>query len=132
MADFIQAVKWMEEGKKVKNSDMGKDVYLFEENGKIYHRGLQDSKDDRVRMVPHTYFFKSDWEIVGEKDDWKLSDQFELASDFGMSCPVIDVEDVKKFIEKVKEDIMTLGADEFTRVRRKGACRIIDERAGDL
>lgn len=132
MADFIQAVKWMKEGKKVRTKIMVKNVYVYISCNRLFHKGCNsDSPLDSVWA-----FEATDWEIYKEKDDWKLSDEVDkecaVCGKEGNPCGVIFVSSVKTFIQKVKEDInqidITISASGFYQEVMKR----LDKRAGDL
>lgn len=66
MADFKQAVKWMEEGKKVRVTNYIKGEYLFIEGNRFF-----DEEDNEYSLfVDDT--LSTDWEIYEEKYDWNL------------------------------------------------------------
>jgi hypothetical protein len=68
MADFLQAVKWMREGKQVRKGSMIKDVYLFIKGDRIYHRGATDFNENCKEMIPYASFIENEnWEIYEEE-----------------------------------------------------------------
>ncbi len=63
MADIIQAVKWMGEGKKVKHSDWEDDSFVFfDTNCYDFHSSTGISYDFGIQE-----FKRKDWEIYEEK-----------------------------------------------------------------
>lgn len=66
--NFVEAVKAMKEGKKVRRKDWGgDDYYLFSETGNI-----EDNYGDFQRGFPINECEATDWEIVDEEQDWNL------------------------------------------------------------
>lgn len=124
MMDFMEAVKLMKEGKKVRRkgwateeaywiiTSIGLDTHLT--NNSIYH------------------YEATDWEIYKE-DDWNLAEQGETRAypkDIIDKMPRFPAKEIKTFIQKVKEDIDNRFKDAISLGNEIN--KIIDKRAGKL
>lgn len=143
MADFMQAVKWMKEGKKVRRkiwTTMGrcKDEGRYTYTSSEYNR-FRNQKGDEI-TISYEQVFAGDWEIYEEEDDWNLADKKKTTingtvcewntKDFPLKCRSVLLDyDVKKFIEKVKEDI---NKSNIPYDCTSYLTEILDKRMGDL
>jgi hypothetical protein len=107
MADFMQAVKWMKEGKKVRRSFWDKNVFL-QPNGR---NGEITNNDGKTGQFSYCYFEATDWEIYEEEDGWKL--QYTTVSDILIysklgnlfdSHTYLDSRELKRLKETILED----------------------------
>ncbi len=119
MADFIQAIKWIKEGKKVRRENWGNQSYHYKLNNEYVLPMSKDKpKPDNLIEIEG-----NDWQIVEEEKT--LSDKTKIiVNDFSAYYE----EDVKKFIKDIKEDI----EDFVTTKHYKGKIKeLIDKKAGD-
>lgn len=142
MADFMQAVKWMKEGKKVRRQNwcVGNYIYLGKNSHYLYY-------DGKVFVTTYMDTEATDWEIYEEevKESTKglplsqLRVQLKHGGEWGFQESVI-----KEFIQKVKETKVPeeieypSGKHDFDSFKEGAAWGIelvfkeIDKRAGDL
>lgn len=93
--NFLEAVKAMKEGKKVRRSQWGKGVYLYCEESMIHH-SRKHIRDTFSIFID--WFEKTDWEIIDEKSIEEKKTLSELAGEEW--CKVKDVKEAnKKFID---------------------------------
>ena len=134
MIDFMQAVKWMKEGKKVRGVSWTKSRYWYLDGEKIVW-------DDGDVISGYLHQIDTDWEIYEEKDEWKLSDEIKKWVD-KQKYFTEDMQDelfeiLKENNQKVKEDIKKSLVAEYQNMVAKSPdydkiIEIIDKRAGDL
>ena len=132
----MEAVKAMKEGKKVKR-ECWTNLYTFSENDRVITNST--SPYLKVNIVDME---ATDWEIYEEEDNWNLGDK--TWNTFEKLCGGIKKEvpcdpsychndDIKTFIQKVKEDMMKKLEDgSGERLDSSEFKEIIDKRAGDL
>lgn len=134
MADFMWAVKAMNNGKKVRRKSWynGKVYLMFDKL--VQNVCLSDNKDMACSMFQHD-LIATDWEIYEEeKDDWNLA-EFKCVSHSttGVNAELLLVSSVKKFIELVKGDINEYQLQGCSREQINDALKDrIDKRAGEL
>jgi len=127
MANFMQAIKWMKEGKKVRREPQWHDVYYaLKDDNEIIKQNFHDDILLDLRDIEAT-----DWEIYEE--EWNLADEKYIESN---DRKFKTIEDIKTFIQKVKEDI---DKENLLRWKKPGGLlddkkfnEIIDKRAGKL
>lgn len=120
--NFLEAVKAMKEGKRVRRREWDKEQFCTERNWK------------EKEYVLFTGIEATDWEIV--EGEWKLSDKKQTHRPIeGNDYFAYRENDIKTFIQKVKEDI----ADNLVDAKNNDfyqlfleIARSIDKRAGDL
>ena len=151
--DFMEAVKAMREGKKVrKESTPNKDFKLY-----IKNDGVRYTIGNQGYWTPYQFrisdFEATDWEIYEEtleehkkhcdfckginakEDNWNLADNINTTINITSTKPYMmaHLKDIKTFIQKVKEDIQNLKKVEYEGVAwEQSINEIIDKRAGDL
>ena len=135
--NFMEAVKAMKEGKKVRSSNCvdSEKSYYFRNN--FWEVKLLNGFDGLEQDACLTFkeFESTDWEIYKEEDNWNLADfeviQFSGAlvstknDKYAKGKGLFFIKDFKTFIQKVKEDISVFSGD-------KELNEIIDKRAGNL
>lgn len=135
MADFMQAVKWMKEGKKVIRKGMKINNELVILTAKKFSDRISISYiDENGTGTEWAYTFKiddyeaTDWEIY-EEDIRTLADKvFDRNGQ-----RVYKERDVKTFIQKVKDDISVWTKKHgHESVIREYVIKTLDKRAGDL
>ena len=73
MSDFNQAIKWLEEGKKIRRSGWFSDIFLKEDTaGNIY-----DESSDLRHYFTRNDFEAKNWETYCEGHDWVCCDSME-------------------------------------------------------
>lgn len=130
--NFMEAVKAMKQGKKVrrKNSDAIHSFILFNDNkeGRLIWNYKQNNViNERLYLED---IEATDWEIYEEEDNWNLADTLQIPHK-NLDIKYFKLIDIKTFIQKVKEDIMDKDGDEF-RIDKRDAHKIIDKRSGNL
>lgn len=97
MADFMQAIKWLKEGKKIRRKDWEPNYFLLK-GGVIYWDDGQEAIMDLER------YNANDWEIVEEEAEWNLNDLLVFWKDEGgvemVKCPT---HILKEFIKRQLE-----------------------------
>lgn len=117
MVDFMQAVKWMKEGKQVISEiNYGATIYIEDEE-------IQAVGNSKPTFCA-SHFEATDWEIY-EEDNFVLADKQIEVGKIESFIGVYRLKDIKTFIKKIKEDCKGMGWDEQI-------SKIIDKRAGDL
>ena len=121
--NFMEAVKAMKEGKKVRREAQISDVY-FELDIEI----LRKHNGTETVLLDLTDLEGTDWEIYEEEDNWNLADEM-------LNGETIR-DQIRLFIQKVKEDFEE---ENKLRWKKPGSLletekinEIIDKRAGDL
>ena len=134
MADFMTAVKWMKEGKKVRREYWVSNLCCFEGTGTIeFNSSGKSLLFDSIEAT--------DWEIY-EEDNWNLADE-EVVLFSGAFVPtkndehskgkgLIFTKDFKTFIQKVKEDIKQYKQKKRIPLTDYDVDLIIDKRSGNL
>ena len=74
--------------------------------------------------------FKEMFEVE-EKDTWNLAEIIDIPENFPSGAKVISVINAKRFVQKVKEDMVEYQSGEKT-LCVESIHQIIDKRAGDL
>lgn len=136
--DFTWALKQMNEGKEVRRPvwcNKGYRMYL--------EHGMVTAKTHRSKNLIEKAYFKisdfraNDWEYY-EEPMKTLSDKTDNAISFGATAEVCTIEDVKEFIEEIKEELdkkyVSVGKHttlEYNRTWVENMCKIIDKFAGD-
>ena len=128
----MEAVKAMKEGKKVKTGLWGRGAYVF-------------LKDENIVFQNNKPFFEldiidelkaTDWEIYKGEDNWNLAGCTIMDyTDMKGEGPLIKKEDIKTFIQKVKEDVRKKKrylTDAYLYMDCGDINEILDKRAGDL
>jgi len=129
---FMEAVKAMKEGKKVRRKKWGVGIAIHPHNDVFCYYKCNDgsSSGNSISDVEAT-----DWEIYEEQDTWNLADK-ELYDGLGKSLKRFSKEDFKMFIQKVKEDILkecrSYTKDAHIEINAVKVQSILDKRAGDL
>lgn len=132
MADFLQAVEWIKEGKKVTKKTYPEGVYIYcnPQHNRLL-KGLQGNEDK--------YF--PDYEITAADvllgfDEWKIYKETDWNLAIIYKEQTVTEEDkiraIKTFIQKVKEDIKKHKNDIFGESDKGDILKIIDKRVGDL
>ena len=127
MVSFTKALmEVMERDMKYKKD---KDVVMLKRNGVLT---FTDSNFDNLPFQEiNNNDINSNWELFEEEDNWNLAGLIDKHCPI-CTCNNFKEEDVKKFIQKVKEDIDKIHPkDEFTDWIKK-INEILDKRAGDL
>ena len=124
MAYFRQAIKWMEQGKKIKREkwDDLTWLYLDTTGGQDNHKIKGDSPGTMEFLGYHS-FIADDWEIREEPKE-TLSDNIMNTEERGYDVPnCIPVGDVKEFIQQLKQRVKDKQIETFI--------EDIDELVGD-
>ena len=136
--NFMEAVKTMKEGKEVTRENWDRNVYsILADDIKVMHG--QEIFREQLNCVDCQ---ATDWEIYKEEDNWNLAE-----CDVYITPTKLEnwrsIDDIKKFIQKVKEDIGEIVKEinivaidnkqkEIYEVALNDLKKIIDKRAGDL
>ncbi len=98
---FEESIKLLMVGKKVRFEGMSKDVYLFGRNGRIFHRGLNETEEEVMKCQPFRVFdefwWEKNWEEVEEQEDWNFYNVQTIIKS--------DLTEVKKLKQKILEDM---------------------------
>ena len=100
MADFNEAIRWINEGKKVRRPSWHSNNHWFKDDEGCISLGLIDRNLTPVFLVED--FKATDWEIYEDDKDWILADEFndnpkflKIKSEF-LSEHFFKTNDVKK------------------------------------
>lgn len=131
MADFNQAVKWMEQGKSViRSSESYRYLELVNINFKFYFTHIDEPTCNQ--NIGLNEFQATDWVIYD-----KIVDTWDLAN-HGFKCPdceregsmkCIELHSFYQFIQYVKEDIKKESDDKISKIR---ILYLIDKRKGEF
>jgi len=118
MADFIQAIKWLKDGKKVKKNGMSKNVYLFMKDDAIKHRGFFEEESNADNFSFYDDLIEgNDWEIYEEIKT--LSDTIQPYNFIDYSEPnVVTVPELKNSIQQLIKDYRTNTNGDFIKALR--------------
>jgi len=133
--NFLEAVKAMKEGKKVRRGGWNKDNYLYLETGEII-------KDDSGYLKLPENFEATDWEIVEEKKTlsdkiFEVKNQWDCIKDLSAYdskdyLPLKDVKEaIKEFIDwlfEVEKENVGKSVEEAEETVRDKAKEIFGER----
>lgn len=124
--DFMEAVKAMKEGKKIRrnNYPFGYKGYIELEEG---HLQFCNCNENANAIIDFKDIEATDWEIYEEQDEWNLAD--ELKKDGNELRYSIHF---KTFIQKVKEDVMKKTDGTTNAIYHSTLWAILSKRAGDL
>ncbi len=135
--NFMEAVKLMKEGKKVRRKDSGMIHHLNDDDDIVW---VSQYKDVTRYIISCGDVEATDWEIYEEEDNWNLVDkeviQFSGAlmhtkgDAYAKGKGLIPTKDIKTFIQKVKGDFQTRKYE--PKIDSDIINEIIDKRAGDL
>ena len=107
MSDFKQAIKWLNEGKKVRRSSWKNlDCFIYAEK---YLEPILLAPSGREEWFGICDFEATDWEIYEEKKDESLSDKIYKSALGAVRCPdSISTEDVKEKIQNAQKRLKDL------------------------
>jgi len=128
--NFMEAVKAMKEGKKVRQSKPNTTNYRFNKYGQII------TEQGEIMCFGQDYYEATDWQIYEEEDNWNLTDaiiEFLEEKDYHRNSNfTLKLFSILKFNnQKVKEDIDNIAVmtHEDWKIKVNDA---IDKRVGDL
>jgi len=127
--NFMEAVKAMKEGKKVRMKRWDKDNYMIIKSGDVCVDSHAFPYSLNLGLIEAT-----DWQIYGEEDNWNLDDK-RVTMKNCCECEYRQ-KDIKTFIQKVKEDFIGTykeGKPDCICVKHTEIMnKIIDKRTGEL
>ena len=132
--DFMEAVKAMKEGKRVRRSIDSSDFYLSTELTKgvpmFYYNGKLETK----LYLSFECIDATDWEIVDEDKDWVLAEQNIEHANNPLEENTYFHKDVKKCRDLILKDIKQLNKEWGMESNKhlSTVMLIVDKRFGDL
>lgn len=123
MADFIQAIKWMREGKKVRSERYLEGDHFYIENNTIMFFGPGWDEPEKTSFEDIEDFEATDWEILQEKES--LSDKIDDRDYKPIERHLVQrsVKDLKERIDKINlcsnasiQDYLIEAQDEVNKV----------------
>ena len=132
--NFLEAVKAMKEGKKVKSNYMS-EAYLYIEDGRIKHCTGPYTNDAILHSL-NDWLISEDrvWGVDDDKD-WCLKDKlYDGWNSHGKQYSAVgshtSKEDVKKMLDLILDDLKAGATEQFPMWEQKDIKKIIAKRSG--